>query len=84
MVILKHMKTAISVPDAVFAKAEVCASRLGMSRSELFTKAVAAFVEEHGREGLTARLDAVYSRERSLLEEGLAAMQAASLDSGRD
>ena len=78
------MKTAISVPDAVFAKAEVCASRLGMSRSELFTKAVAAFIEEHGREGLTTLLDRVYSRERSLLDAGLAAMQAAALDSEQD
>ena len=51
-----------------------------MSRSELFTRAVAAFVEEHGREGLTTLLDRVYSRERSLLDEGLAAIQAASID----
>ena len=80
----EFMKTAISIPDSIFAKAEVCARRLGMSRSELFTKAVAAFIEEHGREGLTVLLDRVYSRERSILDEGLAAMQAASIDSEQD
>ncbi len=78
------MKTAISIPDSIFAKAEDCAERLGMSRSELFTRAVAAFIEEHGREGLTTLLDRVYSRERSLLDEGLAAIQAASVDSEKD
>ncbi len=78
------MKTAISMPDAIFARAEACARRLGMSRSELFTKAVAEFIEKHGREGLTTLLDRVYARERSLLDEGLAAMQAASIDSEQD
>lgn len=39
------MKTAISIPDEVFAEAERVARRLGMSRSELFTKAVQAYLQ---------------------------------------
>jgi metal-responsive CopG/Arc/MetJ family transcriptional regulator len=38
------MKTAISIPDQVFKSAEVLASRLGISRSELYAKAIEAYV----------------------------------------
>ena len=41
------MKTAISIPDPIFQAAEEAAARLSMSRSQLYTKAVAAFVEIH-------------------------------------
>ncbi len=34
------MKTAISIPDEVFRQAEQAAKRLGVSRSEFFTRAV--------------------------------------------
>lgn len=34
------MKTAISIPDPIFAKAEKAARNLGISRSEFFTRAV--------------------------------------------
>ena len=34
------MKTAISIPDEVFRSAERLAQRLGVSRSELYAKAV--------------------------------------------
>jgi hypothetical protein len=33
------LKTAISIPDQVFRRAEAAAKRLGLSRSELFTRA---------------------------------------------
>lgn len=39
------MKTAISIPDQVFAQAEQIARRNGISRSELFTKAVLHYIE---------------------------------------
>jgi metal-responsive CopG/Arc/MetJ family transcriptional regulator len=41
------MKTAISLPDDLFASAEVLAERLGLSRSRLFATAVAEFVAKH-------------------------------------
>ena len=41
------MKTAISIPDDVFAEAEETAQRLGVSRSGLYTRAIAEFVERH-------------------------------------
>lgn len=37
-VILRAMKTAISIPDPIFEAAEGFARRLGMSRSELYAR----------------------------------------------
>jgi predicted transcriptional regulator len=54
------MKTAISIPDALFAAADVLAARLGLSRSELYARAVADWVAQHQAEAITARLDALY------------------------
>ncbi len=39
------MKTALSIPDPVFRQAERTAKRLGVSRSELFTRAMREFLE---------------------------------------
>jgi predicted transcriptional regulator len=55
------VKTAISLPDDLFAAAEVLAGRLGLSRSQLYATALARFVAEQERAGLTARLNAVYA-----------------------
>lgn len=48
------MKTAISVPDPVFKKADKLAKKLRMSRSELYSKAVAAFVATYDDAAITA------------------------------
>jgi len=39
------MKTAISIPDQIFQQAEFLANELGMSRSELYSKAIEAFIK---------------------------------------
>jgi metal-responsive CopG/Arc/MetJ family transcriptional regulator len=73
------MKTAISIPDAVFHAAESLAKRLGMSRSELFSRAVEAYIEAHKHDSLREALDAVYTEESSGLDQALAQMQWTSL-----
>ncbi len=78
------MKTAISVPDAIFRKAEAFASRRGMSRSQLYTAAVVSFVEQHGKDGITALLDRVYATEPSGMDDELTAAQSAAIGSGRE
>lgn len=55
------MKTAISIPDAVFEAAETLAKRLGMARSELYSKAIAEYLERHRAAGVRERLDSVYA-----------------------
>lgn len=75
------MKTAISIPEPVFRSAEKLAARLGVSRSELYAKAVAALVEKHREDLVTAQLNEVYGPEGegSELDEQLAALQYRSL-----
>jgi predicted transcriptional regulator len=41
------MKTAISIPDAVFTRAERLKRRLGKSRSQLYAEAIAEYVRRH-------------------------------------
>ena len=75
------MKTAISIPEPVFRSAEKLATRLGVSRSELYSKAVAALVEKHREDLVTAQLNEVYGPEGegSELNVQLAALQYRSL-----
>lgn len=73
------MKTTVCIPDPVFDEAEELAARLGVSRSELYARALADYVGERAERGVTARLDAVYANEPSELDPALARLQAASL-----
>jgi metal-responsive CopG/Arc/MetJ family transcriptional regulator len=81
MVILQAMKTAISIPEPVFEAAERLARRLGKSRSQLYSEAVARYVEQHCDTDVTERLNAIYDAEpeRSKLDPVLAALQWRSL-----
>lgn len=75
------MKTAISLPDPLFHAADALASRLGVSRSELFQRAMERLLQDYDDQGVTEALNKVYSTEPSILEPGLVRMQAASLES---
>lgn len=81
MVILQVMKTAISIPDDVFDAAEELAARLGVNRSELYSRAVSEYLEEHLDRVVTDRLNELYDEEGSELDPTLARMQAASVGS---
>ncbi|MEQ9238858.1 MAG: hypothetical protein RIG66_32775 [Coleofasciculus sp. E2-BRE-01] len=37
------MKTAVSIPDPIFEAAEAMSKRLGLSRSELYARALQAY-----------------------------------------
>jgi len=73
------MKTAVSIPDRVFRAAERAAKRLGLSRSELYARAVQEYVEKLRRTDVTKRLDEIYPREESRVPEPLARAQAAAI-----
>lgn len=66
------MKTAISIPDPVFASADALAKRLGVSRSHLYSTALAEYIAKFQAAKVTERLDAVYAKEGSHLGRGLA------------
>jgi predicted transcriptional regulator len=57
------MKTAVSLPDPVFDEAEQLAKRLRIPRSRLYATAIASFVKQHRRKGITEALNAVYGAE---------------------
>ena len=69
------MKIAISVPDKVFKAGERLARERGISRSELYTNALSAYLGVHGAAAITARLDALYSKEDSRLDPALSSAQ---------
>jgi metal-responsive CopG/Arc/MetJ family transcriptional regulator len=73
------MKTAVSIPDPVFEAAEAVAGRLSISRSQLYTRAIQEFLELHGSQDVTDRLDRVYADNPSTLDPGLMDMQRKSL-----
>jgi metal-responsive CopG/Arc/MetJ family transcriptional regulator len=52
------VKTAISIPDETFQRVTQSAHDLGMSRSEFFTRAAVAYLEELESKSLTARINA--------------------------
>lgn len=53
------MKTAISVPDDVFADAERLAKRMKKSRSQLYSHALREFVARHADDHVTEALNEV-------------------------
>ena len=55
------MKTAISLPDDLFADADRLAAQVGMSRSQLYATALAEFLARHRDADVTAALDRVYA-----------------------
>lgn len=73
------MKTAISLPDLVFAEAEELAKQLGLSRSELYTKALQAYLRKYNQNLILNKLNQVYAQESSGLDPVLAKMQFMSL-----
>jgi metal-responsive CopG/Arc/MetJ family transcriptional regulator len=52
------MKTAISVPDRIFARVENAAKRLGISRSEFFARAAERWADQLDQDDLTDRINA--------------------------
>ena len=73
------MKTAISLPDSVFEQAEAIAQQLGISRSELYTKALQGYLQRYNRDQNLLKLNQVYASESSELDPAMARMQFMSL-----
>ncbi len=56
----QSMKTAISVPDELFAEADRLARRLKRSRSRVYADAIREYVARHDSESVTAHLNRLY------------------------
>ena len=73
------MKIALSIPDELFASAEILIKRSGVSRSRLYATALTEYVAKHQGRKVTERLDAVYTAEDSRLDAGTRRLQKRSL-----
>ena len=51
------MKTAVSIPDNVFEKAEHLARRMKKSRSQLFSNAIEEYVDRHAPDRVTEAMN---------------------------
>lgn len=56
-VILRGVKTAISVPNATFERADRAARKLGMSRSEFFSRAAEHWLDALDDDGTTEAIN---------------------------
>tara|TARA_R110002072_G_scaffold112198_2_gene240991 strand:+ start:1511 stop:1747 length:237 start_codon:yes stop_codon:yes gene_type:complete len=73
------MKTAISIPDPIFQAAEDMAHNLGVSRSELFSKAISEYINNHRYQNVTELLNELYKTNDSTLDKDFAQMQLHSI-----
>ena len=58
---MAHVKTAISLDESLFREAENWAGKLGVSRSQLFARAVEEYVRRHENEDLVRRLNEAHA-----------------------
>jgi len=53
------MKTAVSIPDEIFERAERLAERAGRSRSDVYSAALKEYVARHAPEDVTEAMNRV-------------------------
>jgi predicted transcriptional regulator len=73
------MKTAVSLPDDVYAEAEELVRRLKITRSELYANALREYVARHDPEAVTSALDRVYEDVDAEPDPGLRAAAVETL-----
>lgn len=73
------MKTAVSLPDKLFDRAEVAAKKLRVSRSKLYATAIADFLERQRAKDITRRLNEVYSRRPAKIDPAFSRAQLRTL-----
>ena len=74
------MKTAISLPDNLYAEAERTAQSMGLPRSQLFARALEEFIHRHNKQLITEKLNDVYAKDNV---DDLKPISNAGLDSIR-
>lgn len=58
---MAHVKTAISLDEGLFREAEEWAGKLGVSRSQLYARAVEEYVRQRENEELLRRLNEAHA-----------------------
>jgi metal-responsive CopG/Arc/MetJ family transcriptional regulator len=65
------MKTAVSLPEDLFRRAEAMARKMRISRSQLYAIAISELLENQRTKNITERLNNVYSSEHAALDSAL-------------
>jgi metal-responsive CopG/Arc/MetJ family transcriptional regulator len=73
------MKTAISVRDSLFKRAEKFARKQKMSRSQVFSEAVEEYLDKREADDITTNLNSVYAKEDSHVDPVVLKMALMSL-----
>lgn len=74
------MKTAISIPDDLFASADAFAARSQLSRSELFARAIREYLQRYDQDQITRELDDLVEQLDTRLEPDLAGASRRALE----
>ena len=74
------MKTAVSLPDAIFESAERLATQRGLTRSALYAQALEAFLEINQIDPLTEAINRVTDQTDTRLEPDLKHLQQITLE----
>lgn len=64
------MKVAVSVPDPLFQEAESVSRRLRVPRSQLYSRALEAYLRQHSGASVTAKMNAVLAKVGSKRDPG--------------
>jgi antitoxin MazE6 len=73
------MKVSVSIPDGLFDAAEALSSRLKVPRSRLYATALREYIAKHQASKITERLNAVYEKHDSRLDEVMRRVLARTL-----
>jgi predicted transcriptional regulator len=74
------MKTAVSIPDKLFRRAEELAKRLGKSRSQIYREALTEYVDRREPGAVTVALDQVVEELAPGVDEWLAEAGRSTLE----
>jgi metal-responsive CopG/Arc/MetJ family transcriptional regulator len=66
-----YVKTAVSLPRALFERSEALAERLHVSRSRVFAMALEEFIRRHENQALLERINAAYRGSQDSSERAL-------------
>jgi predicted transcriptional regulator len=70
------MKTAVSIPDDIFERAEHLARRAKRSRSELYARALNEYVARHTPDRVTEAMDRVLAEISEPTDDGFSSRAA--------
>jgi metal-responsive CopG/Arc/MetJ family transcriptional regulator len=73
------MKTAISIPDELFRRADEAAAAQRVTRSQFYAEALRLFLNTRAAPAVTERLNAVYDAEPAEVDPVLDALQSAAV-----